>query len=96
MPFAPTTGFDAGFPSSINLSRTWVSSIGEGQRTFLTVDTLQWYDAVTLIRGAHTLKFGANLRKSRTTIEIGIPAFSTCTILSSMHRMIGVSRRASP
>ncbi len=72
MPFAPRVGFDTGFPQTIGLARTSISAIGEPQPTFITVDTFQWYDGITLIRGGHTLKFGADYRRARTDINIGI------------------------
>lgn len=66
VPFAPTAGLGAGFPTSISFSRSLVSNITETQPWFLTVNTFQWYDGITWIRDNHTLKVGADIRRSRS------------------------------
>lgn len=70
IPFAPSGGLSAGFPEAISLQRTLVSSISEGQPWFLTVNSFQWYDGVTWIKGAHTLKAGADIRRSRSDANL--------------------------
>lgn len=71
IPFAPRDPNNAGFVQSIALQNTAISGIGEGQPWYLTVNQYQGYDGVTWIRGAHTLKFGADIKRQAPTAELG-------------------------
>lgn len=68
VPFAPTSSFGAGFPQNINIGSSLITGIGETQPWFLTVNTFQWYDGITWVRGAHTLKAGADIRRTRSDV----------------------------
>ncbi len=65
VPFAPTSGLNSGFPESISLGTSAISSLSEGQPWFLTVNTFQWYDGITWIHGNHSVKAGADIRRIR-------------------------------
>ncbi len=65
IPFAPTSGFNSGFPESIGIGSSTITGLSEAQPWFLTVNTFQWYDGITWIKGKHTLKAGADVRRVR-------------------------------
>lgn len=65
IPFAPTSGFNSGFPETIVIGGSTISPLSEGQPWFLTVNTFQWYDGLTWIHGSHSLKAGVDVRRVR-------------------------------
>ncbi len=65
VPFAPTSGSNSGFPETISLGTSAISSLSEGQPWFLTVNTFQWYDGITWIHGNHSVKAGVDIRRIR-------------------------------
>lgn len=71
IPFAPRDPINAGFVESIGLSNTLISGIGEQQPWFLTVNSFQWYDAITWTKGSHSLKTGADIRRVRSDAYLG-------------------------
>ena len=71
VPFAGTSGFNAGFPESIGIGTSAISGLGETQPWYLTVNTFQWYDGVTVIRGSHSLKAGVDIRRVRADAATG-------------------------
>lgn len=70
IPFAATSGTNAGFPESIGIGTSAISGLSEGQPWFLTVNTFQWYDGITWIHGAHSIKAGADIRRIRADAAI--------------------------
>jgi hypothetical protein len=71
VPFAPTSGNGAGFVESLSLGNTSFSSLSEQQPWFLTVNTFQWYDAITWSKGKHNFKGGADIRRHRADAFLG-------------------------
>lgn len=63
--------FEEGFPESISLSSSIISSTGESQAFWLFNNNFEWYDGVTWAHGAHTIKAGADVRRTRADIEYG-------------------------
>lgn len=55
--------FYAGFPESVGLSTTKMSSISEGQPWYLAGDTFQYYDSLAWTHGNHSVKAGVNVEK---------------------------------
>ena len=70
IPFAATSGPNAGFPESIGLGSTSITGLSEGQPWFLTVNTFQWYDGITWIHGSHSVKAGVDIRRIRADAAI--------------------------
>ena len=71
VPFAPTSGLNAGFPESLGIGSSTISSLSEGQPWFLTVNTFEWYDGITWVHGNHSIKAGADVRRIRADAAIG-------------------------
>ena len=70
IPFAATSGPNAGFPESIGIGSSAISGLSEGQPWYLTVNTFQWYDGITWIHGSHSVKAGVDIRRMRADAAI--------------------------
>ena len=71
IPYAPRDETNAGFPEGIGLGTTVISGLSEQQPWFLTVNSFQWYDALTLTKGTHSIKAGADIRRVRSDAYLG-------------------------
>ena len=74
MPFAFTDEFNAGMCESIGFSSTSITRMAERQPWLLEVDQFQWYDGVTWIKGAHTVKFGLDIKQLYPFAALGTHA----------------------
>jgi hypothetical protein len=70
IPFAATSGPNAGFPEGIGIGSSAISGLSEGQPWYLTVNTFQWYDGITWIHGSHSVKAGVDIRRMRADAAI--------------------------
>ena len=70
IPFAPASGPNSGFPETISIGSSAISSLSEGQPWFLTVNSFQWYDGITWIHGSHSVKAGVDIRRIRADAAI--------------------------
>jgi hypothetical protein len=71
VPFAPKSGSSAGFVEGLSLGNTSFSGLSEQQPWFLTVNTFQWYDAITWSKGRHNIKAGGDVRRHRADAYLG-------------------------
>jgi carboxypeptidase family protein len=57
--------FDQGFPGGISFGNSTISGVGESDPFLVLTNTFQFYDGVTWIHGAHTVKAGASMMRNR-------------------------------
>jgi hypothetical protein len=79
VPFAAASGLNAGFPESLSMGNTSITGLSEGQPWFLTVNSFHWYDSITWIHGAHSIKAGADIRRHRMDVDVATHANNSYT-----------------